>query len=1553
MSDNYSYYLDLAEKAQQEGDNESAAFLLDHAESLLKEAEQPNNVPEPQEQEAQVEDRTESPLTTAQQTSLSVVSGVGSAVTESAGFLDLIIDPIAEDISKLTGDVAMFKTKGASEEELTLWENLNGAVIFDAFGREVKHFNYEQLQGLKQSKLIDNARLGYFGEGSLENIAEDALLTNKDLTESGLVDSGVAQFTGGVTQFLAGWVTLGKFKKGAEAAQTVTERVTEAAVKGFAVDTIAFDGHDANAADLVKMMGIEADYLDWLTDKQSDDEFFNRVKNGIAGSGTGIFLDYTIEGLTKAFKFVKSGKKSKDENLSTEERQAAKEEAETLDKELKDELNPEEGNTKVVDEEGNTLNVETSDTTAKKFEDEAPEPKAEETEEPEVKLSEPEKWGENEAGDTVYQVDYEGTKVNIIKRKDSKRYSIDGLEGFGSFGSVKEANEFIYNTLYRSNDVADMDKWQKAARKKRDEEALPDAPLSINTKPVKVGKGEYTVERNGTTYNVKKVGSNKWEIEGLEGTVKSLKAATDKLNKLAEDVAKRAKKTPIYKNPEFPITKIDENKYQFVRSDGFQVWDYDVIKSKDGKWELIEDKPNARPIPFNSPEEAVDYIDSILLRDNPDKLKRFKEHVEKRKEFYQNQKLEESGIPNIPDYTRMSKDELDIITKEARAKFKSLRSPDDTGTKTIPVAKTIAKGRAYITKLLKEQKTTNDILDFVKQLGKEKPHPTMAAAFTKGVQDLQKDIALAIRVIEDSAAYKNGDPSTIAKKRMLTKAYLDLHTIIEGLGSSWGRALQALRVAITGSKPRDLSTYFGEDLERAQKQMADKASKQSKKELKRLNKSKNLSEEDILRKKMLEDSGVKISDEDLTFIDRIKEKASDIVDPIRKGLDMAVEFATANLLANFDTQLINVIANSMMTLINNVETGAGAGIALLRGDVKAAKRQWRRGYVQMFGVAYHSRRALQASAEVIASGKNILDPDFKVKEEVRGAKDSVSIGKQDVDLRKVREAIKTKNWDELDDVTIGDWVGTLIRTPFRGLAAGDEFFKQVNFRSVYMGLVDARWQKLGKHQDEGMKEYWGLVNAEVEKSMDLIKKWRDGDEALTEQELDDLGEILYALQSARQVTFTDKLGGFGQWIQKGVNQFPLARLVMDAWFIRTPTNVFKFGLRRFPVTNLFSRRFREALKRGGDDRDRALAEMVMMTTAVYVGWNFINEKEKIPDGKGGEMEIYKWTSTMDHASYNHQKNIKLAGMQPHSYYHEGKFYTTSRFDPADTVLMTLANTRDLVELGKYEEANEILGATVISFMNLAKDKTFTQGIANFVEMTADPINKGGKYLEAKGRVFTPAVLKMLGEDEVYREVNGVIEAMQSQIPILSPKLPPQFDRLGQIRMKPDKGLSNVTLLSDSAVRLEFLKMNSNIADIPKQRGILDLEADYFYKDGKSAWTRFNEIYSTTTRNGLTLEEKIADYLNSTRYKKVTKRSLSTPERDLKSGAEKDIMKILSMYEERAMKQLLKEYEDTGLAEVYEVNAKLEKAAQREKTVEGITTDPEEIIANWRKKQQDK
>jgi hypothetical protein len=361
----------------------------------------------------------------------------------------------------------------------------------------------------------------------------------------------------------------------------------------------------------------------------------------------------------------------------------------------------------------------------------------------------------------------------------------------------------------------------------------------------------------------------------------------------------------------------------------------------------------------------------------------------------------------------------------------------------------------------------------------------------------------------------------------------------------------------------------------------------------------------------------------------------------------------------------------------------------------------------------------------------------------------------------------------------------------------------------------------------------------------------------------------------------------------------------------------------------------------------------MMTTAVYTAWNFINEKEKIPDGKGGEMEIYKWTSTMDHASYNHQKNIKLAGVAPHSYYHEGKFYTTSRYDPADTILMTLANTRDLVELGKYEEANEILGATVVSFMNLAKDKTFTQGIANFVEMTADPINKGGKYLEAKGRVFTPAILKMLGEDKVYREVNGVIEAVQSQIGILSPNLPPQFDRLGQIRMKPDKGLSNVTLLSDNPVRLEFLKMNSNISDIPKQRGILDLEADYFYKDGKSAWTRFNEIYSSVEKNGLTLEERITKYINSPRYDKVTKRSLSTPERDLKSGAEKDIMSILADYESIAMRKLLKEYEDTGLAEVYEVNRKLEHNAQREKTSVGIITDPEKIIANWRKKQQDK
>jgi hypothetical protein len=260
MSD-YTYYLDLAEQAKQEGDLETAKGLADVAERLMPKQEEETQ-PEPQEQGSQ--------FGLPMQTSLSVAGGVGSAVTESAGFLDLILDPIADDISKVTGDVATFKTKGASEEELTLWENLNGAVVFDAFGREVKHFNYDQLQQLKQSKLIDNARLGYFGEGSLENVTESALLTNKDLKESGVVDSGFAQFTGGVTQFLAGWVTLGKFKKGAEATQTVTQRVTEATAKGFVVDTVAFDGHDANAADLVKVMGLEAEYLDWLTDKETD-----------------------------------------------------------------------------------------------------------------------------------------------------------------------------------------------------------------------------------------------------------------------------------------------------------------------------------------------------------------------------------------------------------------------------------------------------------------------------------------------------------------------------------------------------------------------------------------------------------------------------------------------------------------------------------------------------------------------------------------------------------------------------------------------------------------------------------------------------------------------------------------------------------------------------------------------------------------------------------------------------------------------------------------------------------------------------------------------------------------------------------------------------------------------------------------------------------------------------------------------------------------------------------------------------------------------------------
>lgn len=1588
---NYLYLLDMAEKAEAEGNLETSQYLLEQAESLVNEQNpQPNKPVEevsPEEEsnwaDTLLNARNEI-LEGAFKTTLAMRGAVGSAATETVGALDMAVDGLGLLGDRVFGDQIMFDTEGASEEDLQLWENVDGATLWSPLeGKEVKHLSYAELQRLRElkyeEKFQDPSKVTLnYQDSNMEAAADKFIFNNKDVDEiyetTGMDRNIVADITGGITQFVAGWVTLGKYAqpfKAADETLTATKRVVNATTKGAAVDFLVFEGHEARASDLAKSLGLENELLDFLSyeGNEDDSEFVARLRAAGEGGALGVAFDTTIEVAIKGFKWYRASHRSQDPNLTDEQRAEAAQQAEELDAELKEEVNKDLDTSEVVDGDGTTIKVETDETLGAKVEEN--EVKVEEDDTPlldqkdiddlredlikqkpemafnfdnsfeeaeegimavingrvdEARLTSDEnykighdvalaridlhkknaEWEARERGDAaeakakkegnekpptepikpekphrhepIYEVNYQGSRFEI-EVLESGKVVIKGFEELGEFKTVKETNQLIFNVLYKSGDeVESPSHWKKVKREEKIDKTAEELPTVVEEKAVKVSKGEYTLQRGDETYKVNKQKNGTWSIEGQEGTHKTLKAATEEVNKLAKDKA--------------------------------------------------------------------------------------------------------DPVDNDINYADLSPERLSVLSQKLRATHQSYGTV--TGTKqTIAQSTTISKGKALITRLVKNLGVEgDDILDVVNKLKQESVKPTDLAAFAKGVQDFMAHIQFAIRLIERSPAYLKGDINMIKRKKMMNQAWLELHALNEGLGSNFGRALNVFRTLFK-SKPKDLSKLWGENLENAKKKMLDEEAKKADTEIERLEKEKNLSPEDQEKLDLLKDArdmGIYNGTAKKSDMEKFKDRIKYLKKPFefaRRVQDIAVEFITGQLLLNIDTLSINMIANGLMTVVNNIETYAGSAVALTRSGIhsllgndeaalkalQAAKRQHRRGIVQFMGKTIDNRRVLHSVLKVLATNKNVLDPDFKVREEVRGEVDHIAIGKDDIDLQKLYEDILNKDWEELKDIPMSDWIGLYSRLAFRGLAAGDELFKQINYRSVLGSIIDSEWQKLGKHTDEDAETYWKLVMAEVEASMNITRKIREKEELL-ESEVELAGKALHALNKAREVTFTDKLGVFGQSIQKIVNQFPAFRIVTDMWFIRTPTNIFKYFGRRLPLTNLLSRRTREMLFGGDpDERDRAIGEMVLASSLAYGMAQVADMYFEIDDGEGGTIQVPRFIGTLDGTSYNHVKNKKLSGLQPHSFVSQDadtgelSFFNTQRLDPFDTMMMTIVNAKDLKRMGKHEEGDNLFDALTVSFINLTKDKTFTQGIATFFEALGDPTNKYESYVEAKGRTITPAVLKWIGDDPYYREVEGFRDAFISQIPTWSPSLPLRFDRLGDPVPKPEKAIMNRTNLDKDPVRREFLRMNSSIPDIPSKVGVVDLKSEALTLNGKTAWTRFNELYSGVDLNGniiehaliekMTLKEHLQMFLSDPYLTDdLSKISMETEHFTLRGGYEEAFMAIMLKHQNQAEEILREEYAETGIEGLYQHNKLIREQATTVEFENELNKKPEEIITEW-------
>jgi hypothetical protein len=464
-------------------------------------------------------------------------------------------------------------------------------------------------------------------------------------------------------------------------------------------------------------------------------------------------------------------------------------------------------------------------------------------------------------------------------------------------------------------------------------------------------------------------------------------------------------------------------------------------------------------------------------------------------------------------------------------------------------------------------------------------------------------------------------------------------------------------------------------------------------------------------------------------------------------------------------------------------------------------------------------------------------------------------------------------------IAIGGVTGNIVRTPGRVIGAADEFSRV----TAYRAFVRAKSLRLGRSQ--------GLTGRALE--------------ARVEEDLrhafnaDGIATLPEALKYAEVPTMSSPLGEdtFGSGIQKFVNDHATAKFI--APFVTAPVNIFRYVHKSLPGLNLLNKEIREAVKRGGEEA--AIIHARSGLAATVYGFGLYQAMAGNLTGRGpGDPEL---------------RRLWLKNHQPYSIKIGGKWISYLRLDPLATPLGLVSDMNTVVhELGdKAVEASDLAyGVVTALFYNLSS-RSYIQGITEFFSAWAgDDEHAAARWLrDFSGNLAVPQLVNSINPDNVYRDVQGVADAIISRIPGWSTTLDPRFDLFGEPILKTPGLLNrNQILTAKSAGRSvedDLLEMGKGLSPLnPKLEGRwIDLRDKQAFDNGthKSPYIRMMELLRSPAVGGPSLRDAMTELVRSDKWKEASDGTTLLP------GGKQWILAaaLKEKYEQRALKRVMDEY----------------------------------------------
>lgn len=573
--------------------------------------------------------------------------------------------------------------------------------------------------------------------------------------------------------------------------------------------------------------------------------------------------------------------------------------------------------------------------------------------------------------------------------------------------------------------------------------------------------------------------------------------------------------------------------------------------------------------------------------------------------------------------------------------------------------------------------------------------------------------------------------------------------------------------------------------------------------------------------------------------------------------DVANEFFINSILSGPKTHVVNMLSNTVETLLRPLERAAGSA---LRADPKGIKAD----LATYAGMVHGSKDAARMAFAALRQERNILDPTHAVNE------------------LNPHHAIAIK--DELNPLAKPiNTLGKVIRIPSRFLASEDEFFKQINYRAkVYS---DAYRRALDKGLDG---------RAANKEASDAVLTSTDAKSGV--------GLDQGALDYARVTTFTNDLEyGFGKGVQDIVGRFPALRQIVP--FVRTPTNLIRQGLFNRTPIGFATKAVRDRILGRGvskTEQSEAIAQMVMGSSIAT--WAASLAIDGVLTGKAPEDP-------------NLRRAWFDAGNQPYSVRVGDQFFSYERGDPRFMAFGIAADAVAIMDKLDTESAADVAAATVLSLGHMMTNKSYTRGIGDFLEAieSGDPETMSRYMRNQTGPRIIPfsALLNNLNPDDVVRENRELMDGIMRRLPGFSTQVEPRRNALGEPIIKTATMLYGlpiaVSRLKDSEVNQKLAQFGENFGLPPKKMTGLPIDlTTYRNRRGQTAWDRLQELTGTTRIGRWTLRERLEREVSKESFKRLPDLDGVT---DITSGQARRMMSIINQYRSRATRKLYQEYPD--------------------------------------------